>query len=48
MKYLQPRFTLPASQNTNQVTWDLAFLSKEEFVKKYGEAKWKKLSGVCG
>lgn len=38
MKYVQRTFTLPASSGhtTSQVRWDLAFLSIEEFVCKYG------------
>jgi hypothetical protein len=37
MKYEKPTFTLPASANTSQKTWDRAFLSEEEFRKKYPE-----------
>ena len=34
-QYAQKRFSAPASQNTDQITWDYAFLSKAEFMKKY-------------
>ena len=46
MKYLSPKFTLPASHNTSQMTWDFTFLTSAEFIKKYGEGSWKKLSKV--
>jgi hypothetical protein len=35
MQYRLPKFSAPASHNTDQITWDLAFLSKEEFITKY-------------
>ena len=35
MKYVQHKFTLPASHKTDQMTWDYAFLSKTEMMKKY-------------
>ncbi|MCU1247075.1 MAG: hypothetical protein JWQ49_104 [Edaphobacter sp.] len=35
MNYEKPTFTLPASANTSQQTWDRAFLSEEEFRAKY-------------
>jgi hypothetical protein len=45
MKYTMPKFTLPASQNTDQRKWDLAFLSKDEFIKKHGEILYYKMTG---
>lgn len=38
MQYLKPSFTLPTSsgRSTSEIKWDLAFLSAEEFSKKYG------------
>lgn len=36
MQYLKPSFTLPASYKTSQMRWDFAFLSKREFIIKYG------------
>lgn len=36
-QFMRPKFSAPASQNTDQVTWDYAFLSKEEFIAKYGK-----------
>jgi hypothetical protein len=47
-QYMRPKFSAPASQNTDQITWDFAFLSKEEFIAKYGETRWKKLSKISG
>jgi len=47
-QYMKPKFSAPASYNTDQITWDYAFLSKEDFIKKHGEATWKKLSEDCG
>lgn len=48
-QYTQRKFTLPASHpHTSQTTWDFAFLTKQEFIIKYGEAKWKKLSKISG
>jgi len=36
MQYLQHSFTLPAgSTNISSQKWDLAFMSREEFVAKY-------------
>ena len=46
-QYLLPKFTCPASNNTSQVTWDFAFLTKKEFIAKYGEALWSRLSKDC-
>jgi hypothetical protein len=34
--YVLPKFTLPASNNASQIKWDLAFLTKEEFIAKHG------------
>lgn len=36
-QYLKPSFTLPASNNTSAIQWDFAFLTKKEFVAKWGE-----------
>lgn len=36
MQYMRPSFTLPASNNTSQKSWDLATLTKAEFIAKYG------------
>jgi hypothetical protein len=35
MNYTKKSFTLPTAPNASQFTWDLAFLSKEDFEKKY-------------
>lgn len=35
MQYMRPKFTLPASVKTSEMKWDLAFLTKEEFMAKY-------------
>lgn len=40
MKYVQHKFTLPASHKTDQMTWDLAFLSKKEFIAKYSKTAY--------
>ncbi len=38
MKYILPKFTLPASnQSTSTKDWDRAFLPADEFRFKYGE-----------
>lgn len=42
-QYGQKRFTLPAGAG-EQIKWDLAFLSKKEFIAKYGEAKYAELT----
>lgn len=34
--YQRGSWTCPASHNTDDKTWDLAFLSKAEFMSKYG------------
>jgi hypothetical protein len=34
-QYLRKTFTLPASNDTSQQKWDMAFLTKEEFMAKY-------------
>lgn len=34
-QYMRPTFTLPASTKTSDIKWDLSFLSKSEFTKKY-------------
>jgi hypothetical protein len=36
-QYAQKRFSAPASWHTSQVTWDYAFLTKQEFITKWGE-----------
>ena len=36
MRYMLPKFSCPASANTDQITWDYAFLTKEEFIEKHG------------
>lgn len=41
MQYMRPKFTLPASDKTSDVKWDLAFLTKEEFIAKHGEEVYK-------
>jgi hypothetical protein len=38
--YLQPKFTLPASSNTGQIMWDYAFLTKAEFIAKWGKTPY--------
>ena len=43
-QYMRPKFSAPASQNTEQITWDYAFLSKEDFIAKWGEANYKALT----
>lgn len=35
MQYMRPKFTLPASNKTSEMKWDLAFMTKEDFMKKY-------------
>jgi hypothetical protein len=35
MLYTRPKFTCPASHNTDQIRWDYAFLSQTAFQKKY-------------
>lgn len=35
MLYKRPTFTCPANGSATEKQWDLAFLSKEEFQKKY-------------
>jgi hypothetical protein len=37
-QYQMKRFSAPASHNTSQMTWDLAFLTKRQFIAKHGEA----------
>jgi len=44
MQYRLPKFSAPASCNTDQITWDYAFLSKKEFVEKYGQKVFDKLT----
>ena len=44
MRYMLPKFSCPASTNTSELKWDYAFLSKEDFVKKYGQKMFDKLS----
>lgn len=45
MLYKQPTFTLPAcNQGVNDLNWDLAFLSKEEFIAKYGQEQYDSLT----
>jgi hypothetical protein len=39
MQYTQKTFTLPASSNASQKQWDRAFLSPEEFKKKYPDSE---------
>lgn len=47
MLYQRPKFTCPAaSQQTSQEKWDLAMLTKEEFVRKYGQTKYEILTGT--
>ncbi len=36
-QYLLKKFSAPASYNTSQIQWDYAFLTKREFVVRYGE-----------
>jgi len=38
MLYQRPKFTCPASQNTSQIQWDFAFLTKADFIMTWGEA----------
>jgi hypothetical protein len=37
-QFMRPKFSAPASHNTSQMTWDLAFLTKRQFIAKHGEA----------
>jgi hypothetical protein len=47
MRYMNPRFTLPAGPaRTSQTRWDFSLLTEKEFIAKYGEAVWKKLLRV--
>lgn len=34
-QYAQKKFSAPASWHTDQMTWDYAFLSKSQMMKKY-------------
>lgn len=43
-QYTQYKFTLPASSNTKQEKWDAAFLTKQEFIAKWGVEKYKELT----
>jgi len=36
-QYTQKRFSAPASWHTDQITWDYSFLTKREFIEKWGE-----------
>ena len=37
MKYLARKFTLPAANTkTTGLNWDLAFLTRDEFIERYG------------
>lgn len=36
MRYQMPSFTLPACNGATEVQWDMAFLTTEEFLQKYG------------
>jgi hypothetical protein len=45
-QYTQKKFSAPASWHTDQLTWDYAFLSKKEFIAKYGEIYYDKLRGA--
>ena len=47
MHYLKRTFTLPSSERASEKNWDFAFLSESEFIAKYGEAEWNKLSTGC-
>ena len=42
-QYMRPKFSAPASQNTDQLTWDYAFLSKEQFIEKHGVRAYARL-----
>ncbi len=37
MLYQRRSFTLPATNTASQKNWDRAFMSREDFVAKYGE-----------
>lgn len=39
-QYAQKRFSAPASWNTTQIQWDLAFLTKPEFITKWGRERY--------
>jgi len=45
MLYQRGTWTCPASHNTSQETWDLATLSKDEYISKYSvtEEEYKNL-----
>jgi len=44
MQYHLPKFSAPASYNTDELTWDYAFLSKEEFIEKHGAKAYARLN----
>jgi hypothetical protein len=44
MQYMRPKFTLPASEKMSEVKWDYAFLTKEEFIAKWGEMLYQDFS----
>lgn len=35
MRYERYKFSLPTSHNVSQLKWDLTFLTKKQFMKKY-------------
>jgi hypothetical protein len=46
-QYNKPKFTLPAGDaKIDQKQWDLAFLTKAEFIEKHGEEEYKITAGV--
>jgi hypothetical protein len=44
-QYMRPKFTLPASEKTDQQRWDLAMLTDVEYRVRYGisEEEYKRL-----
>jgi hypothetical protein len=46
MLYTRRTFSCPASNNASQRQWDLAFLSDEDYKKKYGETKEQAISAA--
>jgi hypothetical protein len=39
-QYMLPKFSCPASSNTSELKWDYAFLTKEEFIAKWGKTPY--------
>jgi hypothetical protein len=40
MQYKLAKFSAPASWHTSELKWDFAFLTKEEFIAKWGKTPY--------